>query len=651
MDNQNRKFKNIVQQAPVGITILRGADLVVEMANETYLLIVDRTEQEFVGRPLYDSLPEVKDRVAPLLEKVLQTGIPYHGFEFPVFLNRYGLKELTYFNFVYQALKEENGEISGIIVVANEVTETVKAKQSLEENGRQFRNMVMQSPIAMTIFRGQELVIEMANQILLKNIWRKTEEEVIGKKVLDVFPELREQKYPELLYRVLNTGISHQEKESLALVEGNDGLKTFYLDYEYAPLKDNEGKVTGIMITVNDVTEKVEARRHVEDTKERLRLATEAAGLATWDLDLTTRNIIHSPRLSEIFGYAPSVLLSHQQMRAHLVPEDFENIAGKAFDHALETGSFSYEARVIKADGSICWINNRGTVFYDEAHRPVKMIGALRDITEEKAFSQELERLVRERTMELAVKNEELVKMNADLKSFAYVSSHDLQEPLRKIQAFASRIAEMERDNLSEKGLDYFGRIQRSAATMQTLIQDLLAYARTSSNEKVFEYTPIKKVLQEAEDELRDLIEQKKAVIKTTDLGTASIIPFQFRQLLINLVGNSLKFAKTGELPLIELKHNRVRGADIGVKTLQPELTYYHLQITDNGIGFDPAYKEKIFEIFQRLNSKDVYKGTGIGLAIVKRIVDNHHGYITADGEVNNGARFDIYIPELPAGK
>ncbi len=383
-EESEKRFRNIVKQAPLGITIFRGLDFMVEMANESYLNIIDRKEADFVGRRLFDSLPEVKEAVEPLLKDVLKTGRPYFGTEFPVYINRYGKKELSYFNFVYHPLREDNGDIGGIIVVASDITASVKTKHELAESEKQFRNLVMQSPIPMTIFMGEDHIIELANTNMMEKIWRKKESDVIGKKALDVFPELSNQKYPQLLKEVYTSGKVHRENESVAYVEGDDGLKKFYLDFEYAPLYGIDRSINGILITVNDVTEKVEARHRVENAEERLRLATEATELATWELDLKTRNIIYSPRLPEIFGHDRTYIFTHAQMRAQIHPDDIHEIVEKAFDLAMQTGMYKYEARVVKPDNEVSWINTQGKVFYGENNEPEKIIGTLRDVTEAK---------------------------------------------------------------------------------------------------------------------------------------------------------------------------------------------------------------------------------------------------------------------------
>lgn len=637
-------FAEVVRQAPIGITIFRGPDFVVEMANDTYLAIVDRREDQFVGKSLFEVLPEVRDFVEKLLTDVYRTGSPYYGFEFPVTLRRHGREDQTYFNFVYQALRENDGTISGIIVVATEVTETVKAKQLLSESDKQFRSVFMQSPIAMTIFRGPEYVIEMANHVLYEKIWRRKPDEVLGKKLLDVFPELKEQKFPELLQEVYTTGRIHQEKEAMAYVQGGDEMKKFYLDFEYAPLREVDGTISGLMVTVNDVTDRVEARAKVEQAEQRLRLAVEATRLATWDLDLTTDVISHSPQMAMIFGHAPEVVMTHQRMVEQVHPDDLA-LRNAAFVTAMETGYYYYEIRIHKANGSPGWIRTHGKVVYDKDRKPVAMIGTLRDVTEEKAFQQELERQVRERTAQIEQKNKELEQMNAELKSFAYVSSHDLQEPLRKIEIFTNLIAETETGRLTDTGRKYFSKIQSASRQMQRLIEDLLQYARTNTSEKSFEETDMNALLQSVTAELQESIQSARATIESSDLGTPRIVAYQFRQLFTNLISNSLKFSRITIDPVISIRAAQIAGDVSDSHRPDPQRQYYHLSISDNGIGFDPQYSERIFEVFQRLHSKSDYKGTGIGLAIVKKIVENHGGKIRATGSPGAGARFDIYLP------
>ncbi len=275
-----------------------------------------------------------------------------------------------------------------------------------------------------------------------------------------------------------------------------------------------------------------------------------------------------------------------------------------------------------------------------------------KDISDHKADKLELERAVKRRTRQLKVKNIELENVNKDLISFTYVSSHDLQEPLRKIKNFISVLKDEEIKNLSEDGKGYLEKTYETAHRMQTLIEDLLTYSRAKNIEDKFEKVDLNTVLNEVKKDYLELLKETKSTIKTNQLGKVSIIRFQFRQLLHNLIRNSLKFTKEGKPVCINIKSQIVPGNKLNkeffasrLEELSTKIDYCHIIFTDTGIGFDPQYNERIFEVFQRLHNKEDYEGTGMGLAICKRIVENHKGFIMATGTLNKGARFDIYLP------
>lgn len=390
--SENR-FRNTIMQAPIGIMSMEGPDFIVTMVNEAYLAIVDKTEQAMSGKPLFATLPEVETAVGPLLKTVLETGIPYYGNEFPVVLNRFGSSRTAYFNFVYQPQKDAQGNVTGIMVIAHEITSQVEARFAVEESRRKFSDLVMHSPIAMTIFRGPEFVVEIANETMLNTIWKKKAEEVIGRSILEVFPELKNQKYPELLRNVFTTGQSHKENDALAYVQQPEGMKKFYLDFEYAPLRQPDGSIFGILVTVNDVTERFESRAMLEDAESRLRLAVEGTGLATWDLNIQTGQILHSPRLAVIFGFDASTQLTHGQLRERMHPGDRVDIIEKAFEKALRTGTYYYEARVLVPGELPRWIRTQGKMSYDERGNPLRLLGTVIDITEKKAGEEQQQRL------------------------------------------------------------------------------------------------------------------------------------------------------------------------------------------------------------------------------------------------------------------
>ncbi len=720
---------------------------------------------------LFDALPELEGQgIREILSEVMDTGIPNIGNELEVYLIRNKKKEKTYFNFIYQPLRDDDRTISGIIVVCNEVTTLVDSKNKLKESEAHFRSLISRSPIAMTIFVGPEFIIESANEVLLKDIWKKSLHEVIGQKLLDVFPELKTQKFPELLKQVYESGVTYKENEALAYIGSAAGMNAFYLDFEYAPLLDAEKRVFAIMVTINDVTEKVEARKKITNAEERARLAIESSELGTFDLNTITEEFICSPRYFEIFGFKQPV--PHQDCINKLHPEDLI-IREKAFKKAEKTGKLSYEMRIIKEQNEIKWIRVDGQFFYNNLGKPIRLLGTLRDITErkrtedelmlnvekfrlladsmpqfvwtsnpsgelnyfnqsmfdysglskenmlkegwlkiihendrtesfkkwmdalktgksflmehrfrkhdgvyrwqlsravpqrnangeiqmwvgtstdihdQKTSAQKLEELVDERTRELKRANVELENMNQELASFAYISSHDLQEPLRKIQTFASRVVESEMQHLSDQGKNYFLRMQSAANRMQKLINDLLVYSRANAEERVFEKIDLNNLLNEIKNEFADTLQEKNGSLEVKALPVVEGITFQLRQLFINLISNSIKFSKK-DVPLkIQISSEIVKGEQINNRNIIRDDYYFHISVKDNGIGFDAIHQQKIFEVFQRLHNKSEYDGTGIGLSICKKIVENHQGIISADSIPLQGATFHINLPVL----
>jgi signal transduction histidine kinase len=237
----------------------------------------------------------------------------------------------------------------------------------------------------------------------------------------------------------------------------------------------------------------------------------------------------------------------------------------------------------------------------------------------------------------------ELTKLNKELLTFTYLFNHNLQEPLRNLQMTTSLILETEEKRLSEKGKEYFRRLQASVKLIRNLVQDLLAYSNTKASIK-YEKTDLNVLLNEVRYELSDSIDLKKAKIISSGLCTLKVIRFQFRTLFRDLLSNSLKFSREGVPPKIIIKSRMGTGAGLKVAGLSKKKKYCHLSFIDNGMGFEPHFAQLIFEIFQRLNGSS-YKGTGIGLAITKKIVENHGGIIIASGIKGAGATFDIYIP------
>ena len=344
----------------------------------------------------------------------------------------------------------------------------------------------------------------------------------------------------------------------------------------------------------------------------------------------------------KIKGYKAEEVVG-QNFEKFYTDEDRKNgLPQHILNHAFQHGRYGQEGWHVKKNGTLFWANVVITAIQNEAGEVVGFSKVTHDLTAKKAADDK----IKLHASELELKNHELEKMNKELQSFAYISSHDLQEPLRKIQTFANLIIDKESDNLSASGKDKFKRMQKAAERMQTLINDLLAYSRTNTQEIKLTKTNLNHLLDEVKEDLKEEIHQKNAVIEVEKIESSlAIVPFQMHQLLYNLISNSLKFTTHNVAPIIKIKSEIKKGKKLDNVNLNDEIEYCHITFSDNGIGFDQQYSERIFEVFQRLHGKETYQGTGIGLAIVKKIIDNHKGVITAKGETNIGATFDIYIP------
>lgn len=314
----------------------------------------------------------------------------------------------------------------------------------------------------------------------------------------------------------------------------------------------------------------------------------------------------------------------------------------KYISKGYETGGVDYITKPVDPDLLIMKVKT-----FLKLYEQQKELKDIRDILSKeveirKEAQENLENKVTERTKELVSKNEELEFRNHELQQFAWVVSHDLKEPLRKIAMFTKIIKEkfLVED---EKAEDYADRTIHASERMSKLITDLLDYSRLSSNVDHVE-TNLEEIVNEVVTDFDYLIDEKAAIVKIGSMPVINAVPSQLRQLFQNLIGNSLKFSKEGLRPEITITSELIEEKDFGSK-VSPSGKFCRIEVKDNGIGFDEAYLDKIFIIFQSLNDRKVYEGTGIGLAIAKKIIEKHNGLITAASKPGEGASFKIILP------
>ena len=407
---------------------------------------------------------------------------------------------------------------------------------------------------------------------------------------------------------------------------------------------DAQGKPTNLIGTLRDITDEKSQQEILFKSEQKFRMLADSMPQHVWISDPTGQLYYFNETAFAYSGLTKEEIERDGWLQI-IHPDDRDGNVAEWMKSIATGEDFLFEHRFRRHDGQYRWQLSRAIPQKDADGNIQMWVGTSTDIEEQKVFANELERQVRERTHELEQKNIDLEKMNGELQSFAYVSSHDLQEPLRKIQTFAGRILEKEMERLSDTGKDYFNRMTAAAQRMQRLIEDLLTYSRTNTEQRIFEEIELSSLIKDVKDTLREKIEEKHASLIAGKLGRVKVIPFQFTQLLENIIANALKFSAEGRTPVIRISSEVVQGAAIAQFKLPATTQYYHLAISDNGIGFEPGYSEKIFEVFQRLHGMNEYPGTGIGLAIVKKIVENHNGVISATSALNEGATFDIYIP------
>jgi len=279
---------------------------------------------------------------------------------------------------------------------------------------------------------------------------------------------------------------------------------------------------------------------------------------------------------------------------------------------------------------------------FTSLHPTLDTVGIIiTDLTDKK----NRERLIKETNRQLADKNQQLEQTNAELASFSFVASHDLQEPLRKIQTFSNRILELGEREFSPEIKNYFARILSASSRMKNLISDLLNYSRMNTSELMSESVDLTGIALEAKNNLEETIKETNTVIEIGPLPRVEVIPHQFGQLFNNIFSNAIKYRRPGINPRIKISASIVDSSELQGPMNGAGGKYHKIAIADNGIGFDPVHEARIFELFQRLHGVNQYEGTGIGLAICKKIMQNHKGSIRANGVPGEGAVFTLFLP------
>ncbi|ADB38275.1 ATP-binding protein [Spirosoma linguale] len=683
--------------SPVIHCILTGPTHIYSFANPAHDTLVGG--RKVLGKPIRDVLPELADQgFFELLDEVYTQSKPYVGREMSIMLaNGHGINRQAYLNFIYQPIKNALGQTEGILAYGTDVTEQVAARKKVEESEARFRAIIEEAPVATCLFVGPDMRVDVANDLMLR-YWGKGRS-VLGQPLIKGVPELVGQPFPDILDTVFTTGKTYEAKAAPVELRLDGVLGTYYFDFTYKPLFNEQGQVYAIIDTAVDVTNQVLAQQ------QQLQLAAIVEKVPIYvtitSLDGNIQYI--NPFGQQLLGLTPDEVRT-KHLRDFFVEEDMTILGNEALPALLTSHHWEGKlhmrhfqtGELIPFDTTSLALTDPTTgnlealVAVNRDLRPELLSLAQQDqIMQELRASEEryrrlsaqLEEQVNERTAELAAINEELAatneelavtneelasaneefavtneeleeanqlfsRSNQNLERFAYIASHDLQEPLRKVQQFGDLLSAQYGSQLGE-GIMYLERMQAAATRMSTLIRDLLSFSRISTWQDVTALVSLTNVVETVLNDLELRIQETGAIIQVEPLPNIQGDRSQLEQLFQNLLSNALKFRKPNQPPQIHIHYQGISAKDLPptVKPARQARAYYQVQVSDNGIGFDEKYVDRIFQIFQRLHGKSEFAGTGIGLAICEKVVTNHGGAIIANSEPGQGATFSIYLP------
>lgn len=453
----------------------------------------------------------------------------------------------------------------------------------------------------------------------------------------------------------LNTIHAGDRDEVKKALVGNETQEAFTLVYRIVTLdgetrhiqtrgralEDDFGNMTRVIGTMQDISDHKSLEEELRGRNERMRIRYELhrqgdklKNIGSFQWEVATGKMIWAENLSRMLGQNPYDIEPTVETLLELVHTDDRDAVNSQLEIAKHTTGHmlrDFEFRV-PVGNEIKYFRLSGRIL-SKPDRSV--LGTIMDITRDATLREELAQKIRF-----------VEALNEELTALTFVASHDLREPLRKIQVFSDWLATKEADRLSDEGKDRFKRIQAAVSRMEELIDDILSFSRINATDKRLIPVSLNDVLRDVLTDLQETIVQENAAIEHEELPVVKGNVSQCLQLFRNLLGNALKYKKPGQPPLITIKSTCVKGDEIEQSTGPNGAQYFKISVVDNGIGFDQQYSKKIFQMFQRLHGVSEYPGTGMGLAICKKVMDYHEGFIFAYGEQEKGATFECYFPK-----
>ncbi|MEJ7626465.1 MAG: PAS domain-containing protein [Ferruginibacter sp.] len=624
--------------------LLWGEDLI-QFYNDAYRpsLGNEGKHPTALGQKAKDCWPEIWDVIFPVIKKVLKTGESIWSEDQLIPIYRNGKTEDVYWTFSYSPVIGESKKIEGILCICTETTEKFRNIKVVEESELRFRNMIDNIPNLAWMADAEGWIFWYNKKWY--DYTGTTPEEMQGwgwKSVHDP-TEL-----PSVLSKWQESIKNAQPFEMVFPIKGADGNFRKFLT-RVLPVHDKKGTLVQWFGSNTDISYQIKIEQALKESEQNLRNTILQAPVAMCMFKEPDHVVkLANERMFELWGKPAEDVMNKPIFEG--LPEAKNQGFEELLDGVYNTGQ-NFSAQDVPVNLPR---NNRlekvyvNFVYqaYRESNGTISGILAVAiDVTAQVVARQKIEEVVKERTKELENANNDLQKSNAELAQFAYIASHDLQEPLRKIATFAQMLQSSIGNNIDEKSKKYLEKINSSTSRMTNLIRDVLAYSELVKENEIFTEVDLNSVIKNIEADYDLLIEQKEATINFVDLPVVEAIPLQITQLFGNLLGNALKFTRSDIKPVITISVSKISREELENTHLSPELTYYKIKFQDNGIGFKKEYADRIFHIFQRLHRKSDYEGTGIGLAMCKKIAVNHHGELNAIGSSEEGAVFNVILP------
>lgn len=581
--------------------------------NRASLQFAGNTREDVIGVPFWDT-PWFSHTpgAAEALKKAIRDAAAGTFVRYQVRLERPAGGSIT-FDFSLHSLRNERGEVIFLVAEGRDITEQDRAAGQIQEDRRRWRELLKQTPVGIAILRGPDHIFEWVNPSYAQLV-DLTEDALLGKTVAEAILGITGQIYVDLLNGVYRTGEPFVGQESpFRLTRADGSAEDLFLNFVYLPTRDASGVIDGIFVHVIDVTTAVLARKQIEESENQFRTLAETIPHLAWIAGPAGNRVWFNRRWYDYTGTTFEDVKDWgwtNVLDSSVVPD----VTTRWDEAAIKGEPFEMIYPVKGKNGEFCSFLTRVEPVRDRTGRVVRWFGTNTDITEQRRTEDELRRL------------------NRELEEFAYVASHDLQEPIRMINIYTQLIMRS-LGGANERIKQYAGFVESGVTRMQALIDDLLLFSRNlyQHDEQPSDRADLSVALEQAIAVLKGRIDEAGAVIKAETLPTVRGDTQQFTQVFQNMLSNSVKYRRA-DVPL-NIQISTERDGDRWV-----------IRVHDNGIGFAPQYAERIFGLFKRLH-KEEYPGTGLGLAICKRIIERYNGRIWAEGRPGEGSTFYFSVP------